>query len=83
MEQAASNGIQVILRGADLRKVRLEAGLTTVKMATLAGVKTRKTYENWERGQGSPNVNQFVAMMIGCGKDAPQFMAGLIQQNLA
>ena len=37
------------ITGSDLRKMRLEAGLTTVQMAKLAQVKTRKTYENWEK----------------------------------
>ncbi|MCC2616691.1 helix-turn-helix domain-containing protein [Aestuariibacter halophilus] len=54
------------ITGADLRKMRLEAGLTTVQMAKLANVKTRKTYENWEKNVGSPNMNQFIAMCAGC-----------------
>ncbi len=54
------------ITGADLRKMRLEAGLTTVQMAKLAEVKTRKTYENWEKNVGSPSMNQFIAMCTGC-----------------
>lgn len=54
------------ITGSDLRKMRLEAGLTTVQMAKLAEVKTRKTYENWEKNVGSPNMNQFIAMCTGC-----------------
>ncbi len=54
------------INGADLRKMRLEAGLTTVQMAKLANVKTRKTYENWEKNIGTPNMNQFIAMCNGC-----------------
>ena len=54
------------ITGSDLRKMRLEAGLTTVQMAKLAEVKTRKTYENWEKNVGSPNMNQFIAMCAGC-----------------
>lgn len=56
----------MFIQGADLRKMRLEAGMTTVKMAELAGVKTRKTYENWEKNIGAPSMNQFIAMSTGC-----------------
>ena len=41
--------------------------MTTVKMAQFADVRTRKTYENWEKGVGSPTVNQFIAMATACG----------------
>lgn len=55
--------------GNDLRIMRQKAGLTTVQMAKLAGVRTRKTYENWEKNIGSPNMNQFIEMTLGCGID--------------
>ncbi len=58
-----------MLTGTDLRKARLYAGKTTKDMAQLAGVKTRKTYENWEKQISTPNVNQFLNMLIGCGLD--------------
>lgn len=53
--------------GNDLKKMRRISGHTTVEMSKLAGVKTRKTYENWEKDIGTPNVNQFFAMATGCG----------------
>ncbi|MFT5715895.1 MAG: DNA-binding XRE family transcriptional regulator [Oleiphilaceae bacterium] len=53
------------LDGPFLRKMRLEKGHTTVKMAKIAGVKTRKTYENWEKNIGEPSVNQMIEMIIG------------------
>ncbi|UAA37295.1 helix-turn-helix transcriptional regulator [Paraneptunicella aestuarii] len=55
------------IKGSDLRKMRLQAAMTTVKMAQFADVRTRKTYENWEKGVGSPTVNQFIAMATACG----------------
>lgn len=55
--------------GKDLRAMRMLAGKTTVAMAKAAGVKTRKTYENWEKNQGTPNVNQFFDMAKFCGLD--------------
>ncbi|WP_026375527.1 helix-turn-helix domain-containing protein [Aestuariibacter salexigens] len=69
------------ISGADLRDMRLEAGLTTVKMARLAGVKTRKTYENWEKNIGSPSMNQFIAMCMGCNVDSARFVDMAIKRN--
>lgn len=56
-----------IVRGSDLRQMRNMAGLRTIDMAAAAGVKTRKTYENWEKNMGTPNVNQFFMMAKACG----------------
>ena len=53
--------------GSDLRKIRMLAGKTTKQMAELAGVKTRKTYENWEKDIGTPSFNQFVELVKSCG----------------
>lgn len=55
--------------GADLRRMRIRAEKTTSQMAQFAGVKTRKTYENWEKSNSSPDVNQFIDMAKGCGYD--------------
>ena len=55
------------IKGQHLRSMRLRAKLTTVTMSQLAGVKTRKTYENWEKDIGIPDINQFFAMAEGCG----------------
>ncbi|XOV77479.1 MAG: helix-turn-helix domain-containing protein [Aestuariibacter sp.] len=57
----------MIISGTDLRRMRLKAGKTTVQMAEFAGVKTRKTYENWEKNVGAPSMNQFIAMSQACG----------------
>ncbi|MDU0355570.1 helix-turn-helix transcriptional regulator [Paraglaciecola aquimarina] len=62
------------ISGIDLRKMRLDAGLTTVKMAKLANVKTRKTYENWEKNIGSPSMNQFIEMCVGCNYNSAKFV---------
>ena len=62
------------ITGADLRNMRQDAGLTTVKMAKLANVKTRKTYENWEKEIGSPSMNQFIAMCVGCNYNSSKFV---------
>jgi len=46
------------IMGSDLRAMRMVSGLTTVAMAAAAEVKTRKTYENWEKNVGTPSVNR-------------------------
>ena len=61
------------ITGQDIRVIRKEAKKTTVKMAEFAGVKTRKTYENWEKDIGTPSINQFISMLIGCGKDPTKY----------
>ncbi|MBE1298446.1 MAG: helix-turn-helix domain-containing protein [Alteromonadaceae bacterium] len=60
--------------GADLRRMRTRAEKTTTQMAEFAGVKTRKTYENWEKSNSSPDVNQFIDMAKGCGYDPAQLI---------
>ena len=69
------------ITGSDLRKMRLDAGLTTVKMAQLAEVKTRKTYENWEKDVGSPSMNQFIAMCIGCNVNSSKFVKLAVERQ--
>ncbi len=69
------------IKGTDLRKMRLDAGLTTVKMAELAEVKTRKTYENWEKNIGSPSLNQFIAMCVGCNYNSSKFVKLAVERQ--
>ena len=69
------------INGADLRNMRQDAGLTTVKMASLANVKTRKTYENWEKNIGSPNMNQFIAMCLGCNYNSSKFVKLAVERQ--
>ena len=69
------------ITGADLRKMRQDAGLTTVKMAKLANVKTRKTYENWEKEIGSPSMNRFIAMCVGCNYNSSKFVKLAIERQ--
>lgn len=57
----------MFIKGADLRKMRRMAGMTTVQMAEFAEVKTRKTYENWEKNVGAPSMNQYLTMAKACG----------------
>ena len=61
--------------GSDLRAMRMVSGLTTVAMAKAAGVKTRKTYENWEKNMSAPSINQFMAMANACGLSAGEFIS--------
>lgn len=63
-----------IVNGSDLRKMRLLGGLTTKAMAKAAGVKSRKTYENWEKNKSTPNINQFFTMAHACGLEPSQLI---------
>jgi len=63
------------MTGGDLRAIRMVSGKTTENMAKAAGVKTRKTYENWEKNIGTPSVNQFMAMAKACGFKASELIA--------
>ena len=60
------NGSDMCIKGSDIRRMRLRARRTTSDIARIVGVKTRKTYENWEKNTGQPNVNQFVAICQAC-----------------
>ncbi|UAA37390.1 helix-turn-helix transcriptional regulator [Paraneptunicella aestuarii] len=63
-----------LITGRDLRAMRRVSNLTTAAMAKAAGVKTRKTYENWEKNVGTPNVNQFISMAQACGLSPAEFI---------
>ncbi len=69
------------IHGTDLRRMRLIAGRTTIQMAEYAKVKTRKTYENWEKGISTPNINQFFAMASACGYNAVQLVELVYQRG--
>ncbi len=67
--------------GADLRCMRLRSGKTTAQMASYAGVKTRKTYENWEKGQSIPSINQYIAIAHGCGFDVVKLINLIVERG--
>ncbi len=71
----------MFITGADLRKLRLTAGKTTTEMARFAGVKTRKTYENWEKQMSSPSFNQVVLLIQGCGFEAAKVVGDLVSRE--
>lgn len=71
----------MFINGADLRKMRLTAGMTTVQMAEFAGVKTRKTYENWEKNVGAPSMNQYLAMATACGFKPADLIKMYVDRN--
>lgn len=74
-------GSDPLVTGNDLRKIRLVAGETTDNMAEYAGIKTRKTYENWEANRSSPNINQFIAICSRTGFDAGKLVRAFQTRN--
>lgn len=61
------NGLDHLVTGTDLRSMRLKGRQTTVEMAELVGIKTRKTIENWETNKGQPSLNQFILLALKSG----------------
>lgn len=55
-----------LITGDDLKKMQKKAGLKNCQMAKVAGLKWRKTYENWCNGEGEPTLTQFIRMTIAC-----------------
>ena len=51
------------ITGADLRAIRIYSRKTIGELAQAAGIKTRKTYMNWEKDIGTPNVNQLAGIL--------------------
>jgi len=60
-----NKGIVNIIRGDDLKRMRLAANKTTVAIARVVGV-SRITYENWEKDIGQPKINQFLIIGSYC-----------------
>ena len=57
------------------------AGFRAIDMAAAAGVKTRKTYENWESNKGSVDVNQFISLLEFCGLDCVKVFGYIMRNN--
>lgn len=64
-----------------LKRMRLTAKKDTLRMSLYAGVQTRRTYQNWENGKGSPNINQFLKMAAECGFAADQLIKLCIERE--
>lgn len=69
------------IKGSHLRAMRIFAGKTTVKLGTVAGLKGRKTYENWEKNVGTPGINQFIAIATECGLDVMKLFEFIISNH--
>lgn len=54
------------ITGADLKAIRKYSKKTIGELARAAGIKTRKTYMNWEKDKGTPNVNQLAGILEVC-----------------
>lgn len=71
----------LIIRGSDLRAMRLLTNKSATEMATTAGLKSRKSYENWESDIGCPTVNQFFALARSCGFTASEIVNVMISED--
>lgn len=64
-----------IIMGRDLKKMRIHADVTTSVAAEYMGIKSRKTIENWESGQSSPKISQFLILCRYYDLDASKITA--------
>lgn len=64
-----------IILGRDLKKMRIHAKITTSVAAEYMGIKSRKTIENWESGQSSPDITQFLILCRYYDLDASKIIA--------
>lgn len=71
--------MQKIISGLELRKIRIEAGLTTSVVAAEVGVKSRKTIENWERDFCEPTINQFLKYCHACSTHPDEVVANIFK----
>lgn len=51
-----------IIKGKDLKLMRVRAGLTTMQAAERIAVKSRKTIENWEIERCQPTIETFMQL---------------------
>lgn len=70
----------MIVTGRDIKIVRLRGDKTQKQIADQLGVKSRKTIENWEKGQSEPSHNQFIQMVHFCGLDAAKLTDLLVKR---
>lgn len=61
------------IKGSELRAIRKFGGLTLTEMRDVVRVKTRKTLMNWEKGIGTPSINQFLLMLEACRINAQAY----------
>lgn len=54
------------ISGRHLKTIRVKANITTSVMAEFMGIRSRKTIENWESGQSTPSINQFILFCRFC-----------------
>ena len=64
--------LNLLVRGADLRRMRLSRNITTAEMAKKLGV-TRITYERYESGESRISWNAGLNLSVFCGLDITPF----------
>lgn len=65
---------KIYVSGNSIREMRKQARITTSEMASYVGIKSRKTYESWEKGNSQPNINQVIAICIACNVSPANFI---------
>ncbi|WDE04100.1 helix-turn-helix transcriptional regulator [Thalassomonas viridans] len=65
--------LNLLVTGADLKRMRLSRNYTTEEMAEMLGV-SRITYERYESGQSRISWNAGLNLTIWCGYDISVFL---------
>lgn len=69
-----------MILGRDLKRMRIHAKVTTSIAAEYMGIKSRKTIENWESGQSSPNISQLLILCRYYDMDASKIITLCIER---
>ena len=78
MEAKTNNNI---IRGRDLKLMRVQAKLTTGDMAQFLGIRSRKTIENWESERCVPSINQYILYCKFCDFHPGVVLEKIMQRN--
>ena len=58
-----------LITGDDLKAIRKYGKRNITELANTLGI-NRKTFMNWEKGIGTPNINQFLTILRLCEIDS-------------
>ena len=71
-----------MLTGDDIRRLRIQAGLSQKRLAELIQ-RTERTIQNWEVGKGGPNLKEYCDICSHCNVKAGEFLTELEKRQLA
>ena len=76
-----TNNLQIMIRGRDLKLMRVHAEISTSVMAEYLGIKSRKTIGNWEAEQSAPSINQYILFCKFAGFHPGTVIEKIMERN--